>query len=440
MPELPRIAVGTIQPNSSAQPILWALMEALRRRGTQVQSFISRACFPQHKAAEAITGLKPRFLDSWLMSEAVCGEIFFRSSELGDLSLIEGDFSPPSSRGHEGGSLETLCRWLRLPRVVVLDATREGPSLPERPECVDGVFLDRVADDGHLARLTTDVETVWRVPVLGALGELRHLREAIRRVPLGDRPPQCLYRELGSRLAERWWPERIDRLANSQDLPTTDNGLFRREMSPLRITVAVAFDESFNCYFPCGLDLLELRGATVVDFSPLRDPALPPETDIVFLGCGHPERYAAALADNHCMMSALRSHVRWGRRLYAEGGGLAYLCEQMETSDGAMVPMTGVFPAAARLDRHQGDFQPIEVTLDRANWLGHAGAKVRGYRNPSWRLESLGSLRSFLADADHPNDLVGTFQAVGSLMHVNFAAQQAVLNHFFYPYAAKPGF
>ena len=92
MPELPRIAVGTIQPNTSAQPILWALMEALRRRGTQVQSFVSRACFPQHKAAEAITGLKPRFLDSWLMSAAICGEIFFRSSELGDLSLVEGDF------------------------------------------------------------------------------------------------------------------------------------------------------------------------------------------------------------------------------------------------------------------------------------------------------------------------------------------------------------
>ena len=143
----------------------------------------------------------------------------------------------------------------------------------------------------------------------------------------------------------------------------------------MRITVAMAFDEAFNCYFPAGLDLLELRGATVVDFSPLRDAALPPDTDIVFLGCGHPERYATPLADNHCMMSALRDHVRWGHRLYAEGGGLAYLCEQMETSDGATVPMAGVFPATARLDCRQSDFQPIEVTLPRANWLGPLGPR-----------------------------------------------------------------
>ena len=75
-----------------------------------------------------------------------------------------------------------------------------------------------------------------------------------------------------------------------------------------------------------------MRGAVVVDFSPLRDERLPEGTDIVYLGCGHPEVYAAELSANHCMKLSLRNHIRSGGRIYAEGGGLAYLCQQMETA------------------------------------------------------------------------------------------------------------
>ena len=428
-----------MQPGTDPRAMLCALMEAERRRGTRVQSFFSRACFPRCKTAEAITGLKPRYLDSWLMSEDACREIFVHGGELGDLAVVEGDFSPRSGVAGRGGELEPLCQWLRLPQVVLLDATKIDPSLPHRPERVDGVLLDRVADDNRLARLITDVETVWRAPVLGVLPEAPQLREAIREIPAGERPPQDLCRQWGDLLAECWQPEKIDALARSLPLPEVNGHLFRREVATFKITVAVAFDEAFNCYFPCGLDLLELRGATIVDFSPLRDECLPPETDIVFLGCGHPERHAAALAANHCMMASLRGHVRWGRRLYAEGGGLAYLCEQMETADGTMAHMTGVFSAAARLNHHPTDAAPVEVTLNRANWLGRAGTAVRGYRNPNWRLEPLGSLTSFLHPRSHPYDLVGMFDAVGSLLHLNFAAQEAVLNHFFYPHGLKHG-
>ncbi len=51
-------------------------------------------------------------------------------------------------------------------------------------------------------------------------------------------------------------------------------------------------DDAFHCYFPDTLDLLELRGATVCDFSPLRDERLPVDTDIVYFGCGRPDLFA----------------------------------------------------------------------------------------------------------------------------------------------------
>ena len=107
------------------------------------------------------------------------------------------------------------------------------------------------------------------------------------------------------------------------------------EISRGNVRVAVAYDDAFHCYFPDTLDMLELRGATVRVFSPLRDESLPPETDIVYLGCGSPQDHAEALAANHCMMTALKEHVCSGRRIYAEGGGLAYLCQHVETADGS---------------------------------------------------------------------------------------------------------
>ena len=138
------------------------------------------------------------------------------------------------------------------------------------------------------------------------------------------------------------------------------------------------------------------------------------------------------------MKSALRSHLCSGRRIYAEGGGLAYLCQQLETPEGHMRRMVGLLPAAARLSRKPYAPTPVELTLDQANWLGAAGATLRGYRNTNWRLEPLGALASFVPQTDHPDDMVGSFPLVGSLLHLNFAAQPAFLDRFFQPHRPRP--
>ncbi len=417
----------------------WALLESFRRRSIRVQSFVARACFPEHPAATAITGLKLRYLDSWLMDEAVCRELFAHGSQLGDLSLVEGEFPRPDAAGGGlGGELETLCRWLRLPRIVLLDASRIAGAVPRHPAEVDGVLLDRVVDRRQLARLSTDIEAVWRIPVLGSLPEAGEFRRKIAGLLPGESPPPDLVRELGDHLTRSWSAEVLHRLAQTEATAPVEAKLFGPQSATLRLTVAMGFDEAFNGYFPCALDMLEARGATVVDFSPLRDEQLPPECDIVLLGGGHPERYASTLSDNHCMKTALRSHVRWGRRIYGEGGGVAFLCQQMVTPDGEHARMAGLLPAVARCVPSDCTPTPVEATLSRPNWMGHAGVRVRGYRNPCWRLEPAGGVTHFLRDAEDCLDMIGTFQVVGSLLEVHFGTQTNLLNHFFYPHMPTP--
>ena len=435
MLRLPRVAVGTIQHDTPTQPMCWALMDALARRGRQLQHFLSRSCFCPRNGALAITGVSSRHLDTWLMNRSTCREIFAHGCAGRDLAVIEGHFDAPDAKPKKGSSLDTLCDWLDVPRLVVLDVSKfDDCQLPERPHQIDGLLLDRVRSPAEAFRLQTSLESLWDVPVLAALGQLEKARAAIGRLPCGAIPPIELCRELGDEFLRFGWLDRIEALAARRDMPSTPATIFakRGRRSRNRVTIAVAYDPAFNCYFPDTLDLFELEGANVVDFSPLRDEVLP-QADVVYLGCGHPEFYADALSSNHCMLLALRNHVRGGGRVYAEGGGLAYLCQRLETPDGTMVPMVGALPAVARMNGQMAAPLPIEASVATANWLAPAGARLRGYLNGHWLLEPVGPLVSYLAESGHELDLVGQYQVIGSRLHLNFAAQAEFLKGFFKP-------
>jgi len=436
MSRFPRLAVGTIQPGVDATAIIWALMDSLETMGLRVQSFLSRACFVSKDGATAITGLSPRHLDSWLMSEDLCRELFLRGTAASDFALVEGRFAAAVELADaQGGDLETLCRWLNLPRLAIVDASLVSDChVPPRPDQVDGLLLDRVADSTQLIRLQTMFESLWGVPVLGSLGMIGDLRREIKNLAPGAKPARELCAQVRDQFAQRAQLDRIHRLACSRDLLDSRPAECVRPEGPA-LQVAVAYDEVFHCYFPDMLDLLELKGATVRDFSPLRDERLPPNTDIVYFGCGHPERYARELVENHCMMLALKDHLCNGLRLYAECGGLAYLCQRLEMPDGESLPMSGVLPAVARRNPYPEPPRAREITLSADTWLGPAGSRLRGYLTSHWSLEAAGPLTCFAKEPPDEPALVGRHQAIGSRLYLNFAAQPSILSSFFRPHA-----
>jgi cobyrinic acid a,c-diamide synthase len=450
---LPRLAVGTIQPDVDSQPMVWGLLDALAQAGVRTQTFSSRACFRPHDGTSAISGIAPRHLDSWLMTPAVCRQSFLHAAASADLALVEGrydqcgaGFKPTNCLGGSGelqsssaagGSLDTLCEWLDLPRIGIVDVRRLSLcQLPKRP-AVDRLLLDRVGGACDFHRWQTILESLWGIPVLGGLEECAVVRQQIAGLPVGQKPQREWAETLAKDLARYCDLERLLRLAErrgipgdwSQPAPNDETTAIERG----NVQVAVAYDEAFNCYFRDTLDLLELRGATVRVFSPLRDECLPTGTDIVYIGCGSPHEHAKALAANHCMLMSLKEHVCSGRRIYAEGGGLAYLCQSVEASDGCRTEMVGALRAIGRRSTVRVGPEPVEVTLAVDSWLGSAGSKLRGYRNGNWTLEPTGCLTRFAKEPDSELDLVGRHQAIGSRLHLNFAAQPALLGGFLRP-------
>lgn len=370
------------------------------------------------------------------MSPDSCGDFFFHGAAAVDLSLVEGHYAVDSPSEPEADGLDQLCQWLALPRLAIVDVmqTREC-VLPTLPRGIDGLLLDGVKNRAAYFSLQTQYESLYGVPVLGGLFEKRSIRRALARLPRGVAPPRELCRALGDALAPCVQLDRIRDLANQYELPPFRSLWYRSPPERHPLTVAVAFDDAFHCYFPETLDLLEHLGATVVDFSPLRDEGLPEGTDILYIGCGHPERFAEALASNHCMMLAIRNHICAGRRVYAEGGGLAYLCQHLEATNQRLIPMVGALPAVALRNLTAGPPERAELTLKRSSWLGAAGSRLRGYRNDAWRLEPTGELALYGGQAEQL-DLIGRHHVIGSRLHLNFALQLDFLRRFFRPHAA----
>ncbi len=440
MPRLPRLAVGTVQAQADSQVITWALMQALRQSGREIQHFAGRAVLPPTTGASAITGLASRCLDSWVMTPEVCRALFLQGLGECDLAVVEGrfdgwnGFDGRNATGDlPGGRLDTLCHWLGLPKIAVIDVRQLAACrLPSAVPGVEALLLDRIADEAELARWRTTFETLWGVPVVGALDECAAARWRVTKLPLGGRPPVDLCEELGARFAAR---ANLTRIASLADRPFASTGTydaFCRCRARGRLRVAVAYDRAFQGYFTETLELLEQGGAEVVAFSPLVDDSLPEDIDLIYLGDANLEPQVAALAENQCMLMALRSWVCCGGAVYAEAGGLAYLCDTYETADDRPHALVGALPATARYLPTYDAADACELELPRDTWLGETGTRLRGYRSAAWQI-SLTPTPGSIATPEQSPSLIVRRGLVGSLAQVDFAAQPELLARFFQP-------
>jgi cobyrinic acid a,c-diamide synthase len=141
------------------------------------------------------------------------------------------------------------------------------------------------------------------------------------------------------------------------------------------VRLGVALDAAFCFYYQDNLDLLVRTGAEVVPFSPLTDAL--PDVDGLYLGGGYPELHAEALSRSTCTRE-IRAAAADGMPVYAECGGLLYLCERLSCGEGDF-RMGGVLPGEAVM---HGRFQALGYVDARSNGaspLLPAGLPFRGH-------------------------------------------------------------
>lgn len=442
MKPLPRIAVGTIQPDADDPCLLWALFAALVESGERPTLFHASCRFTPHDVSRSVRGRRTRYLDSWAMTRS--DALAAMAAGMGDeeIGLVWGAYDQATSASAAAApaaddrtsSLDILCQWLDLPRVVVLDVSRLDPGrLPRRPSFAAGLLLDRAQDAQRAAYWQTTLEALWQVPVLGWLGELSELRAACRQLPPCEDPPAALCHSLARHLAPTLQRARLLGLARRAAPIAGGCVLPWGELGQERFRIALALDDVFCGYYPETLDLLEAAGAELVDFSPLRSGSLPAQVEVVYFGCGHPERFAEALAGNHCLIQALRGFATRGGRVYAEGGGLAYLCREIQLPDGCTRPMTGLVPATACWLARATTWEPAELRIAAGSWLAPQGTVIRGYRHAGWQIEPRGAMLALASGPGCRCDMLARGSVIGSRVLINLAANRHLLRRFFQP-------
>jgi len=328
-----------------------------------------------------------------------------------------------------------LARRLDLPRLYVLDgAAAADGCFSARPDAVDGVLLDGVESYDQFARLQTSIEGAWGVPVVGGLVVDADLRRHIGRLAPGAVVPPELCAALVDGLEGLVDLRQFEAVVERASLPTfaaTAAPILPARRAPV---IAVAYDEAFCGYFADTLESLERLGAKVVDFSPLRDEGLPDGVDIVLLGCGRPDRHAEALAANHCLKASLRDFARHGGRIYAEGGGLAYLGRWITAGDGRAYPMVDLFPLASHRASPPQPPQAVEFAAGVENWLAPVDQKFRAYRSRAWVFDALNHVERLCGAGD---DLLRSGEAIGGRLQLHLAAQPALLARLLEPTGAR---
>jgi cobyrinic acid a,c-diamide synthase len=396
---IPRLVLAGVSSGAGKTTAAVGLCRALQARGLRVAMFKCGPDYLDPTYHQRAAGAASHNLDGWLMGRDAVLATFTRASAGADVALVEGVmglYDGASPTGEEGSTAE-IAKWLSAPVVLLADASGMARSLAALvagfagfdPELqLAAVIANRVGSRGHLELLGKALRSP---PLLGGLPRAaehafpdRHLglRTADR-----DAVPEALFQAWGALVAE-WW--NVDALiARARAAPplvvpspapaeapaaaeTTSAG-------PPRCRIGVAFDEAFHFYYEDNLRRLAALGADLVPFSPVRDAQLP-EVDGLYIGGGYPELHAPALAANHSMQAQLRAFAARGRPVYAECGGLMYLCQGIRGLDGQLHPMVGLLPGEAVMSDKLEALGYVEVETQAATCLGGPGLRFRGHQ------------------------------------------------------------
>ena len=382
MNNIPRIVIAAPARSAGKTTVTIGLLRAFTRTGVAAQGFKKGPDFIDPMWASAASGRACRNLDFHMMGDENILRSFSSASTGADIAIIEGNLGLYDGLDLEGAdSTAGLAHLLGAPVILVVDAwginrgvaalltgyMKFDPGLR-----IAGVILNRVSGARHETKLRQSIERFVGLPVLGVIPRAQDKMVVRERhlglVPVKEDPGLLEKVELiGDVVGRNCDLDRIRAIASAADeLP--DLPPCPRPGGSSDIRIGLAMDRAFNFYYPENLEALQAAGAELVPFSPLDDTA-PPDVNGIYIGGGFPEMFASELEANGSMRRALREHIESGLPVYAECGGLMYLCRSISW-EGQRCAMAGVIPADVEMTRKpQGLGYVVLAATGACDWF-----------------------------------------------------------------------
>lgn len=386
--ERPRIVLAGVSSGVGKTTIVTGLVSLLHSKGLSVQPFKVGPDYIDPGFHARAAGRDSYNLDTWLAPEEKLAGTFAALSEGADISVIEGVMGLYDGGGKGVSSTAEIAKLLGAPVVLVINCQSIGTSAAAialgykmyDPDIqLAGVILNKLGSDKHEAMIREAMEERG-IHVLGALRRDTELKTPERH--LGLTPvTEIETADLISHMREDAgkWLDVDAILAAARAAAPIETAEEAAPRVREKVRIGLAWDEAFTFYYPTSLAALEARGAELVRFSPIRDKELPAGLDGLVFGGGFPEMFLEELSGNQTMKASLKAAAAAGMPVYAECGGLMYLCREIVGFEEETYEMAGLVPAACLMQKKLQRVGYVTATAERDSIIAKAGDTLRGH-------------------------------------------------------------
>ncbi len=420
---MPRVFISAAHKSSGKTTVSIGLCSILTQRGYQVQPFKKGPDYIDPMWLGRATGHPCFNLDFNTQTIDEINQMFDDKSSGMDLSFIEGNKGLYDGMDPDGSDCNAaLAKQLNAPVILVVDTqgiTRGVAPLINGYRAFDsdvnivGVILNKVAGKRHEAKLKQAIEKYCDIPVLGAIHRHPDLMIDERHLGLvpsnehgtADRQIQTIHEHIERQVD-------IDELIHLLGIEKQSNETRTAQYPDAQLRIGIAQDSAFGFYYQDDLETFKRQGAELVSIDLLRDDDLP-EIDGLFIGGGFPETHMPALSENTSMRKSIHTAIENGLPVYAECGGLMYLCRGISWQE-VSHPMVGAIPADVQMhERPQGrGYVRIQPTGD-AHWQANVdNAEIRAHEFHHSSLENLDDDLQFAHEVKRGHGIDGKYDGV----------------------------
>ena len=442
--QCPRIVLAGVSSGVGKTTVVTGLLRVLRDQGLAVQPFKVGPDYIDPGFHEKAAGRDSYNLDTWLVPEERLVSTFCTLAGDADLSVIEGVMGLFDGGAAGVSSTAHIARLLQAPVVLVMNCRSMGQSaaavaLGYREYAPDveiaGVILNQLGSDNH-EQIIREAMAGIGMPVLGALHRTDALQTPERHLgltPVTETETDALIAHMAETVGAGLDLAAIRSVAESAPALFPETEETAGEKAPVRI--GVAKDEAFTFYYPTSLSALAEKGAELVPFSPLADETIP-DVDGLLFGGGFPEMFLEKLAANVSLKTSIRNARDAGMPIFAECGGLMYLCREIFDFEEKEYEMVGLVPAVCRMQKKLQRVGYVTAKALCESILAQAGETLRGHEfhfstmEPDasdfpWAYELMGSRQK---EAHREGYAAGAVLA--SYLHINFDGSPAAADRF----------
>lgn len=386
----PRLLISAAHKSSGKTTISLGLAAALQSRGLNVSTFKKGPDYIDPMWLHSASGNPCYNLDFYTMAEDEILGTFIQKSHAADLSLIEANKGLYDGMDLNGSDCNAaLAKLTQTPVVLVINTSGISRGIAplllgyqafDSDVKIAGVILNQVGGPRHETKLRSVVEHYTDIPVVGAVHRHHDLVLTERHLGLVPSNEAQLAKDkinaIKARVAEQVDLDAIIAIANSAP-PLTFSGNSSSQSTAIQqhpVKIGIVKDAAFGFYYADDLETFTQLGAELIPINAMQDSQLP-VVDALFIGGGFPETHLEALHQNSSLRTAIRKAIEDELPVYAECGGLMYLCEKIEWHNQAF-DMVGSIPATAVMhEKPQGrGYIQLQKSLQHP-WLKQVSAE-----------------------------------------------------------------